>query len=315
MRAGFLFGQEMGGGGHGRRVLHKREFRFDATLGLSTPIRHRFVGLCTTSPIDHYARGGIAMILRRLTANLKAQNWTAVGIDFLIVVLGVFVGIQASNWNQARISRADTQRLLMRIEPEIDQIITFADGTRDYYGTTRRFAETAFAGWRGDRQVSDNDFVIAAYQASQIHGLGQSQSWAAVFGADQLRNVDDDRLRIPLARLMAFDVQNLNSTAVASRYRDDVRMVIPDSVQQAIRRSCGDRMLPGDAAQLTLPHRCPLQLDPATAKQVAADLRAHPELARELRLHLALVSSFLNSLMQYEQEAQIVRERLSALER
>jgi hypothetical protein len=255
------------------------------------------------------------MILRRLTANLKAQNWTAVGIDFLIVVLGVFVGIQASNWNQARISRADTQRLLMRIEPEIDQIITFADGTRDYYGTTRRFAETAFAGWRGDRQVSDNDFVIAAYQASQIHGLGQSQSWAAVFGADQLRNVDDDRLRIPLARLMAFDVQNLNSTAVASRYRDDVRMVIPDSVQQAIRRSCGDRMLPGDAAQLTLPHRCPLQLDPATAKQVAADLRAHPELARELRLHLALVSSFLNSLMQYEQEAQIVRERLSALER
>ncbi|MGN6849515.1 MAG: hypothetical protein ACTHJK_08605 [Sphingomicrobium sp.] len=255
------------------------------------------------------------MILRKLTANLKTQNWTAVAIDFLIVVLGVFVGVQASNWNQARIDRADTQRLLMRIEPEIDQIITFADGTRDYYATTRRFAETAFAAWNGDRRVSDNDFVIAAYQASQIHGLGQSQSWAAVFGADQLRNVGDDGLRIPLARLMAFDVENLNSTAVASRYRDDVRMVIPDSVQQAIRRSCGDRMVPGDAAELTLPHRCPLQLDPATAKQVAADLRAHPELARELRLHLALVSSFLNSLTQYEQEARIVRDRLAALKR
>jgi hypothetical protein len=62
-----------------------------------------------------------------------------------------------------------------------------------------------------------------------------------------------------------------------------------------------------------LPHRCPLQLDPATAKQVATDLRAHPELARELRLHLALVSGFLNSLMQYEEEARIVRDRLSAL--
>jgi hypothetical protein len=255
------------------------------------------------------------MIVRKLTANLKTQNWTAVGIDFLIVVLGVFVGVQASNWNQARIERADTQRLLTRIEPEIDQIITFADGTRDYYATTRRFAETAFAAWRGDPKVSDSDFVIAAYQASQIHGLGQSQSWAAVFGADQLRNIDDDRLRIPLARLMAFDVENLNSTAVASHYREDVRMVIPDSVQQAIRRSCGDRMVPGDAAELTLPHSCSLQLDPAVAKQVAADLRAHPELARELRLHLALVSSFLNSLMQYEQEAQIVRQRISAFSR
>jgi hypothetical protein len=253
------------------------------------------------------------MILRRLSANLKAQNWTAIAIEFVIVVMGVFVGVQVSNWNQARIERAETQRLLMRIEPEIDQIITFADGTRDYYATTRRFAETAFAAWNGDPKVSDNDFVIAAYQASQIHGLGQSQSWAAVFGADQLRNIDDDRLRIPLARLMAFDVENLNSNAVASRYREDVRMLIPDPVQQAIRRSCGDRMLAGDTAQLTLPHRCPLQLDPTTAKKVAADLRANPGLARELRVHLALVSSFLNSLMQYEQEAQIVRDRLSAL--
>lgn len=255
------------------------------------------------------------MILRKLTANLKAQNWTAVAIDFVIVVVGVFVGVQASNWNQARVDRAETRRLLTRIEPEIDQIIDFAAHTRDYYATSRRFAETAFAAWNGDKNVSDNDFVIAAYQASQIHGLGQSQSWAAVFGADQLRNVDDDRLRIPLARLMAFDVENLNSTAVMSRYRDDVRMVIPDSVQQAIRRSCGDRLIPGDTTQLALPHHCPLQLDPATAKQVAADLRAHPELARELRVHLATVDSYLNSLMQYDGEARVVRERLSDLNR
>jgi len=255
------------------------------------------------------------MILRRLSKNLQAQNWTAIAIDFLIVVIGVFLGIQASNWNQGRVNRAETQHLLMRIEPEIDQIIDFAGNTRDYYATSRRFAETAFAAWNGDAKVSDNDFVIAAYQASQIHGLGQSQSWAAVFGADQLRNVDDDRLRIPLARLMAFDVENLNSTAVASRYREDVRMVIPDSVQQAIRGSCGDRLIPGDTSQLTLPHRCPLRLDPTTAKRVASDLRAHPELARELRVHLAGVASFLNSLMQYEGEARIVRDRLSALHR
>jgi hypothetical protein len=253
------------------------------------------------------------MILRRLSKNLQAQNWTAITIDFLIVVIGVFLGIQASNWNQARTDRAETRRLLMRIEPEIDQIISFAANTRDYYATSRQFAETAFAAWNGDPKVSDNDFVIAAYQASQIHGLGQSQSWAAVFGADQLRNVDDDRLRIPLARLMAFDVENLNSTAVASRYREDVRMVIPDSVQQAIRRTCGDRLTPGDTSQLMLPPHCPLKLDPATAKHVAADLRAHPELPRELRAHLATVDSYLNSLMQYDREAQVVHDRIAAL--
>lgn len=45
------------------------------------------------------------MLLRRVLKHVKEQHWTAIGIDFLIVVLGVFVGIQVSNWNEARIER------------------------------------------------------------------------------------------------------------------------------------------------------------------------------------------------------------------
>jgi len=35
------------------------------------------------------------MILRRLTKHVKDQNWFAVGLDFVIVVIGVFVGMRA----------------------------------------------------------------------------------------------------------------------------------------------------------------------------------------------------------------------------
>jgi len=42
------------------------------------------------------------MLLRRVMEHVKAQNWTAVGIDFVIVVFGVFIGIQLGNWNQSR---------------------------------------------------------------------------------------------------------------------------------------------------------------------------------------------------------------------
>lgn len=41
------------------------------------------------------------MLLRRVTENVKAQNWTAVALDFVIVVVGVFIGIQVANWNAA----------------------------------------------------------------------------------------------------------------------------------------------------------------------------------------------------------------------
>ena len=46
------------------------------------------------------------MILRRLTEHLKQQHWTAIGIELVIVVLGVFLGMQVSNWNEERVARA-----------------------------------------------------------------------------------------------------------------------------------------------------------------------------------------------------------------
>ncbi len=46
------------------------------------------------------------MILRRLSQSLKQQNWTAIVIEFILLVSGVFLGIQVSNWNEARVERA-----------------------------------------------------------------------------------------------------------------------------------------------------------------------------------------------------------------
>ena len=42
------------------------------------------------------------MLLRKITKHVKEQNWFAIGIDFFIVVIGVFIGLQAANWNAAR---------------------------------------------------------------------------------------------------------------------------------------------------------------------------------------------------------------------
>ena len=52
------------------------------------------------------------MLLRRVIAHVRKQEWTAVALDFLIVVVGVVIGIQVSNWNAARVD-ADVERTLM----------------------------------------------------------------------------------------------------------------------------------------------------------------------------------------------------------
>ena len=62
------------------------------------------------------------MLLRRVIEHVKAQNWTAVGLDFIIVVVGVFIGIQVANWNDARVDRNDESVFLVRLHDDIVRV-------------------------------------------------------------------------------------------------------------------------------------------------------------------------------------------------
>ena len=59
------------------------------------------------------------MILRRIKAHVEKENWFAVGIDFCIVVIGVFIGIQVANWNDARGDRAAEVRYLEALQSDV----------------------------------------------------------------------------------------------------------------------------------------------------------------------------------------------------
>lgn len=63
------------------------------------------------------------MLLRRIIDHVRAENWFAVGIDFAIVVVGVFVGIQVSNWNAERIERHQERELLTRLQEDFTESI------------------------------------------------------------------------------------------------------------------------------------------------------------------------------------------------
>lgn len=63
------------------------------------------------------------MILRRLADAVRQQDWVTVAIETLIVVFGVFIGLQVNNWSGARASRAAYAEALIRFEAEIDRNI------------------------------------------------------------------------------------------------------------------------------------------------------------------------------------------------
>nr|WP_321441535.1 hypothetical protein [uncultured Hyphomonas sp.] len=63
------------------------------------------------------------MILRRLTTALRKQDWFTVVIETLIVVFGVFIGLQVNNWNAARVERNSEQVLLLRLQEETRSLL------------------------------------------------------------------------------------------------------------------------------------------------------------------------------------------------
>jgi hypothetical protein len=67
------------------------------------------------------------MILRRLAQNLREQNWTAITIEFVLLVAGVFLGIQVANWNEARAERQLEQATLSRLLEDYREIVQRGD--------------------------------------------------------------------------------------------------------------------------------------------------------------------------------------------
>ena len=63
------------------------------------------------------------MIVRRIVESLKNQHWTSVLIELAIVVLGVFIGLQVDNWNQARGERAAETGYLSGLREDVDYSI------------------------------------------------------------------------------------------------------------------------------------------------------------------------------------------------
>lgn len=59
------------------------------------------------------------MLLRRITEHVKAQNWFAVFLDFLIVVVGVFVGLQVQEWAEEQDRRNIERSYTMRLHDEV----------------------------------------------------------------------------------------------------------------------------------------------------------------------------------------------------
>lgn len=244
------------------------------------------------------------MILRRITANFRRQDWTAVVVELLIVVLGVFIGLQAQEWATAHAEQQRADVLLQQLRGDLDKERFDLKTYMAYQQVTADYARTAIKGLESPGSVDPATWVASAYQASQILTAASNRATFEEMKStgviDLIRNA---RLRALLISYYSFDWSQSATMKAQAPYRELVRSVLPYSIQKAIKASCGDiNATTGDLLVTRLPKTCHIDVPAATIERAAATLRATPGLLPALTYQLSVIETNIETVPAVQQQ-------------
>lgn len=241
------------------------------------------------------------MILRRVISHFRNQEWTAIGIDFLIVLLGVLVATQVTNWNAVRQDHARGDVYSERLKSELRLELEYANALLAYNISTLDAGRLAYAGLKGNLELDDETILVNAYRATQYNWYERRRAaFDEIVASGALGLIPDAAMRetaIGVYNTQIFDI--LLQEGQHSRYRDLFRMTIEPDLHDALGRDCGDRELPtrGRAVGLiTIDYDCTLNASAGEISAAVQALRSDPEILRTLRLRNAQTSGRVNDI-------------------
>jgi len=224
------------------------------------------------------------MRFKRFFEHLRRQDWVAVAIELVIVVMGVFLGLQANNWNQMRIDDERAHTYLVRIHSDldaevaaIDRRVAFVAGALDYAHHALAYGETSVlfdgSAWKT---------VLAFYQASQVYPtIAMDATYREMSSVGDLRLIHDQRLSAALANYYANGGPGALPTLFNQipAYRESIRGLTPSNVQSYIWAHC-HRELPNANQQMI---DCAPPISDAQAQTILREFVAEPQIIRQLR--------------------------------
>lgn len=237
---------------------------------------------------------------KRFLEHLRQQDWVAVAIEFVIVVVGVLLAMQVTNWNDQRLERERGRAYYERILTELRSNIDDMNQRVAYYDQVMGHAEAALAAFHQPASSLDAQFLVDLYQASQIQtGPITRASYEEAVSSGALLYVGDAQLRVRLENFFALADAGPTIWDETTPYRDRIRGLLPDAVQLPIQSNCND-ISTTDAQGMTssrLPTQCVLHLTPQQIAHAVALVRAAPDLETDL---VRWLSSTRQKVIQYQ---------------
>lgn len=252
------------------------------------------------------------MIVRRIRDHASSHNWFAVVVDVSIVFLGVFLGIQANNWNEARLGADEAFSDRLRLIEDLRTNEIDLNGRILYYRSVRDHALKALRVFSGNEPAPGEAFLVNAYQASNIRQRPMRRfTYDELVSNGNLGRVGDrelrERLDLHYLGLRTIDA-NIREIPV---YRDRIRREMPYEVQVRVRSRCGDEVREVKGAVIrVLPANCRLGLEPQKIAAAIRQLQAAPEMDRDLTRYITDIDQKLDAYELTQSQSKEVRESL-----
>ena len=239
------------------------------------------------------------MVIRRIRGHVATHNWFAVGIDLAIVMLGVFLGIQASNWNESRIEAEEGRSYRARLIAELDFNTRQHRQQSAYYRQVLGHGLAALQSLRSDKIGDPSQFLIDAVQLTQVDtSPGKSYIYNEMISSGLVNRLGDEAVQQAASDYYIQVSENDRALLHGHPFRDIVRGIVPYSIQGDIQVNCGDRNVYHGKriVGVRLPDPCPVRLDPSLAAESARQVRNEPGIERELTRYLGSIHEKLGSL-------------------
>lgn len=236
------------------------------------------------------------MLLRRVIQHLRKQEWMAIAIDFVIVVVGVFIGLQVNEWSAGQAAHRRGNDYVERLIRDLEEDIEGRRALVAYYEAVRASGERTDA-LLDDQRPSAAALVVDAYRASELaYRRPTRATWDEIVSSGDVALLPGTAVQDGLSDYFSFDAAlNLREAMRNSAYRHRVRSIIPHAVQESIRERCGDVR---DRYEMVVGFRpdCELGQEPGALNDTARSLQQDAQLRAELRYQLGELAAGLNNL-------------------
>jgi len=240
------------------------------------------------------------MILQRLATSIRKQDWFTVLIETLIVVLGVFLGIQLGNWNEARADSARETALLVQLRSEVETSMRATEQKADAVWQVVQAGKRSLDFMESGASCGDECWpvIVDFFHASQWQPIDVNRSTY-----DEMRRQGLPSSRAVIDAIEKYLAHNINLTRahLLPPYRSTVRQMISLDAQAHYWTTCFTLQ---DGAEIYALD-CPEGISDKESAQIVDRIISNPDVALQLTEWAGLMWSTPSDMREQNEAAQL----------